>query len=107
MNDHSGNPVVSLVGSTVAAPVASGTGNTVIKASPGTIVTVVVTTTGTASAGTTTNFYDSATTNSGTVLFAVPGNAAAGTSYQVNMPAAAGITVAGVSNGPALTVAFN
>ena len=88
---------------TVAATTA---GNTVIKAKPGRLRQIAVTSTGTGS-GTFVNAYDNATTNSGNVLFSFPSNAAAGTIYSVQLPAGLGITIAQVTNGPGLTVSFD
>lgn len=83
---------------------AAGTAsNVVIKGTPGRIGKVVVTATGTAGV----NIYDNATTNSGTILLAVPANAVVGTIYDVQLPAAAGITVGGVASSPALTIGWD
>lgn len=85
-------------------PVAAGiTTNTVIKATPGRIGKVVVTATGTAGV----NIYDNATTNSGTILCAIPANAAVGVVYDIQLPAAAGITVGGVANAPGVTIGWD
>lgn len=59
-----------------------------VKDGPGRLLKVVVTT---AVAGGAITIYDSATTNSGTILLVVPVAAAAGTVYDVNLPALAGI----------------
>jgi hypothetical protein len=88
---------------TVAATTA---GNTVVKAKPGRLRQIAVTSTGTGS-GTFVSVYDNATTNSGNVLFSLPSNAAAGTIYAVQLPADLGIVVAQVTNGPGLTVSYD
>jgi len=62
----------------------------VVKAAPGRLLKVVVTT---ATAGGAITIYDNATTNSGTILLAIPAAAAIGTVYDVNLPAANGIYV--------------
>ena len=59
-----------------------------VKAGAGRLLKVVVTT---ATAGGAITIYDNASTNSGTILLAVPAAAAAGTVYDVNLPAANGI----------------
>lgn len=73
-----------------------------IKASRGVCCTVLVTATGTAAV----NLYDNAAAASGTIVCAIPANAAVGSIYQVNMPCALGIYVGGGANTPALTVSF-
>lgn len=65
-------------------------GTQVVKAGPGRVNSVLVTT-ATASAATT--IYDSASTNSGTPLLVIPASTAAGTVYNVSLPALNGITV--------------
>lgn len=85
---------------------ATTAGNTVVKGAPCQLRRIVVLTTGTGS-GTFVSVYDNATTNSGNVLFSFPSNAAAGTIYEVELPAAVGITVAQVTNGPGLNVVWN
>lgn len=84
---------------TVPANTAS---NTVIKNASGYLCTVVVTTTGTAGI----SIYDNASTNSGTVLLTIPAAAAVGTIYTLYGAAANGITAAGVTNCPGLTVFY-
>jgi hypothetical protein len=89
--------------STVSVP--SGAGNTVIKAGPGRLCRVVITTLGSGSGDVT--FYDNATTNSGTVLFRFINTQALATYLPaIDMPAANGITVANVANGPVFTVSY-
>jgi hypothetical protein len=88
----------TLVPATTAATV-------VIKGAPGRLRMVSVTTTGTGSASWV-NIYNNASAGSGDVLLAVPSNAAAGTLYNVNMPADLGITALQVTNGPALTCSY-
>lgn len=86
------------------ASVPSGAGNTVLFNGPCRLLRILVTATG--SAGSPVVFYDNATTNSGLVIGLVPGNATIGTEFSVRMPAQLGITVAGQSGSPALTVDF-
>jgi hypothetical protein len=89
-------------GATVSVP--SGAGNTVVSAAPGRLCRVLVTT---ASTGAAVLIYDNATTNSGTVIGYLAANVAAGTLTVFDMPAAAGITVANVLNGPVITVSYD
>lgn len=88
---------------TVSVP--TGAANTVIKPRSGQLRRVLITTAGTGAGQV--NFYDNATTNSGTVIASVPATIAVGTFYVFDMPAAAGITVANVANGPVMTVSFD
>jgi hypothetical protein len=84
--------------------VASAAANTVIKAGPGRLLRVLVTTAGTGTGNVL--FYDNATTNSGTVIGMIPATIAIGTAYLFSMPAALGITCQNVASGPVLTVNF-
>lgn len=85
------------------ATVAVGAANTVIKAAPGDLVTIVVTTAGT------TGFtvFDNASTNSGTQLYNSKSAPALGDIYTIFGRAKNGITIANTATGPALTVFFN
>ena len=78
--DVAGVPLVSS-GGYATSSVPTGAANTVVSAAAGRLCRIIVSTTGTAAAAPGCPLYDNATTNSGTVLFVVPGNAAAGTSY--------------------------
>lgn len=89
--------------STVSVP--TGSGNTVVSPGPGRLARVLVTTAGTGSGDAL--IYDNATTNSGTVIGVIPATIAIGTYYVFEMPAANGITVANVANGPVLTVGYS
>ncbi len=79
---------------------AAGAGGAV-KAAPGRLCHVLVTTSGTAAL----LFYDDASAASGTIIGVIPANAAAG-SYPFLMPAALGIYAAGGAGTPAVTVSF-
>ncbi len=94
------NPLaVNQAGGTNTAIAAGVPTNTVVKASSGRLCYVVV-----ASAGTNAILiYDNATTNSGTIIGAIPSAAALGT-YGPFLPASAGITVAGNAGNAAMTV---
>lgn len=114
------NPVVTLVdnngtvigsasgwpvtdgGTTTVAIANANAANTVVKASAGRLCRVLITTTNTAAV----SIYDNATTNTGTIIGAVPASAAVGTSFTFQTPAANGITVGGAATNPAMTVSF-
>lgn len=99
------NPIpVAQPGGSATGTVASAAANTVIKASPGRLCRVLVTTAGSGTGNVL--IYDNATTNSGTVIGMVPATIAIGTFYTFDMPAAAGITVQNVASGPVLTVSY-
>ncbi|HMH94154.1 MAG TPA: hypothetical protein VK586_24120 [Streptosporangiaceae bacterium] len=83
------------------APVTIGTTQTV-KASPGRLCRIVVTT---ATATALTTIYDGLTA-AGTPLFIVPIAAPIGTVYAVDLPALVGITVAGAGTG-AITIGYS
>lgn len=87
------------------ASVPTGAGNTVVKNSAGALVSIVVTTAGTGSGNVL--VYDNASTNSGTVLFALPATVSVATFYIINGWALAGITIQNVLNGPVLTVFYS
>lgn len=90
-----GNPsTVAVAGGVVA--------NTVVKSSTGRLGRVLVTAAG---AGAVT-IYDNATTNAGTVIGITPANPTVGTMYDFEMPAVNGITLAGGSTVPGVTVSF-
>lgn len=103
VRDPDGRTVVQQAcGSTVAIAAAVAT-NTVIKASAGALLRVLVTATGT----TAMNFYDNASAASGTIIGVIPANPTVGTLYTFNMPAANGIVAGGVSTNPGVTVGFS
>jgi hypothetical protein len=93
------------VGGSQTVNVPTGAANNVVKAAGGRLCRVLVTTAGTGAGGVL--IYDNATTNSGTVIGYIPATIAVGTQYTFDMPAANGIVVANVANGPVLTVSFN
>jgi hypothetical protein len=66
------------------------------------LVRVIVIATG-AGAGT---FYDNASAASGNKLLVIPANAAVGTIYTVEAPAANGIYYDGITNSPGVTVTW-
>ena len=88
----------------LTAPVTLG-GSQVIKPAPGRVLKVVVTT-ATASAAVT--VYDNATgAASGTPLLVIPAATAAGTIYDVQLPALAGISVVSTGATGNITVAYS
>lgn len=82
---------------------AGATSNTVVKAAPGRLFRVLVTATGTNPL----LIYDNASTNSGTVIGALPASPAVGATYDFELPAANGITVGGNSANPGVTVSWS
>ena len=87
------------------ASIPTGAGNTVIKPRSGQLRRVLVTTAGTGTGNV--QFFDNATTNSGTVIGMVPATIAIGNYYTFDMPAALGIVCQNVLNGPVMTVSFD
>lgn len=84
-------------------PIALG-GTTVVKAAPGRLLKVAVTT-ATASAATT--IYDNASgAASGTILLVIPASTNPGAPIDVNLPAANGITVVSTSATGNITVGY-
>jgi hypothetical protein len=96
--DDAGFPQLAALTAVVTAP-----GLQTVKAASGRLLKVVVTTV-TASAAIT--IYDNASAASGTPLLVIPIAAAAGTVYDVNLPAANGITVQSTGATGALTVGY-
>lgn len=97
------NGTVQVPGGTATVAIAAGTsGATLVKNGPGRLSRVLVTQAGTGSA---VNIYDG-TTASGTVIAVIAATDPAGSFLEFDMPAASGITVAGSSTGPALTVSY-
>lgn len=92
---------VSSGGAKTVSVTASGT--TVVSGSSTRLCRVLVTASGTTAA----TVYDNATAATGTVVGVVPASTAAGTVYDLQMPCANGITVAGSAGGPTLTISFS
>jgi hypothetical protein len=99
--DQLGNVVTPGGSATVAIPVDTAA-NTVVKNSSGRLCRVLITT----SAASAVNIYDNASTNSGTIIGAIPANAAVGSMYDFEMPAVNGITVGGGATNPAMTISY-
>lgn len=99
--DLNGTPVSS--GGSATVSIAAGTtANTVVKAAPGRLCRMLIAVSGTAAV----TIYDNASAASGTVIGAAPASAAVGTSYDFEMPASLGITVAGNAALPGITVSY-
>lgn len=99
--DLNGN-ITSSGGAATVAVAAGTTGATVVKSSPGRLCRVLITVTGTGSV----TVYDNASAASGTVIGITPSAPAVGTTYDFEMPAINGITVAGSSTLPGITVSY-
>ena len=98
------NPMPAQGGGGTTGTVPTGAANTVLKAAAGRLCRVLVTTAGSGTGSVL--IFDSATTNSGTVIGVIPATVAVGTYYTFDLPAANGITVQNVASGPALTVSY-
>jgi hypothetical protein len=77
---------------------------TVIKATPGRLAKVLCST---ANATNAINIYDNATTNSGTIIGVIPTTATAGQIFDLQMPAANGITIAATASAGTITVSWS
>lgn len=87
-----------------STPIPAGTStDTVIKAGPGRLCRVLVTTAGTAAV----NIWDNASGHTGTIIGAVAASAVVGTMVEAQAPAANGITVQGNASLPAITVIWS
>ena len=94
---------LSTVGGQFSQAVASGANTVVIKAAPGRLCRLVITTAGTASV----TIFDNASAASGTVLFVSPATTSIGTIFDIQMPAQAGITVLNPASSPGFTVSWD
>ena len=99
-----GNNVIGTVafGGTTTAYVPGNNGVTVVKASSGRLASVIVIATGTAQL----NFYDNTSQASGTPIGAIPANAAVGSVYAFNCPAAQGIVANSVASCCSVTICY-
>ena len=90
-------------GGTTTVSIAAGTAtDTVVKATPGRLCKVLVTTTGTNPMA----IWDNASGHTGTIIGAFAASPAVGTVVPFDMPAANGITVQGNAANPAVTISF-
>lgn len=90
-------------GGNATVAVAAAAAAVAIKATAGRLAKVLVTTAGTAEL----DFFDNATTNSGTKIGVVTAAAVAGTIFDFNMIAVNGIWCASGTNTPAVTVSYD
>lgn len=91
------------VGGRASQAIAAGvSANTVVRGSPGRLARVLVTASGTNAL----TIYDNASSPSGTIIALIPANSAVGTLIDCQAPAANGITVAGNSNNPGVTIFY-
>lgn len=99
-----GGNVIGVVafGGTTAVGVPGNSGVTVVKNGAGRLASAIVIGTGTAQL----NIYDNASQASGTVIGAVPANAAVGSVYAFNSPAAQGIVANSVANCCSVTLCY-
>lgn len=89
----------------VTVAIAAGAATTVVAPRRARLARIVVTA---AAAGSgTVTVYDHATTGSGTILAVVLSTATVGQVFDVQMPAANGLTVAATAQGPAVTVSYS
>ena len=99
-----GNGFSLSAGGDLNAPIGAGsTGPQVVKSRAGRLGRIVLAAANGAAA---ILVYDNASTAAGTVIGAIPASAAVGV-YDFQMPAANGITVAGASTNPAMTVGYS
>ncbi len=77
---------------------------TVVKSTPGRLCKVLVTT---ANGENAINIFDNASAASGTIIGVVAANASVGTVYDLQMPAANGITIAGTASAGTITVSYS
>ena len=86
---------------TIAIPSGTAT-DTVVKAAGGRLCRVLVTATNSNAM----LIFDNASGHTGTTIGAVPANAAVGSVYDFQLPAANGITVQGNANNPGVTIGY-
>lgn len=105
------NPVVTLVDDNGAsvfgsfiATIPVGAATIPIAPRKGRLVRAVVTT---AAAGGAVTFFDNSSAGSGTVLAIVPGTAALGAVFDLQMPVMNGITAVAAASAAALTVSYS
>jgi hypothetical protein len=95
--------LVTTPGGTATVAIAAGVAtDTVVKAAPGRLCRVLVTTTGTNPM----TIWDNASGHTGTIIGAFAASPTVGTVASFDMPAVNGITVAGNAANPAVTISF-
>lgn len=91
------------VGGRASLAIAAGvSANTVVKSSPGRLARILVTAAGTGAL----TVYDNASSSGGTIIALVPASVGVGTLVDCQAPAANGITVAGNSANPGVTIFY-
>lgn len=91
-----------ITGGEVAVACPASAAVTVVKATPGRLCRVLVTTTGV----TPMIIYDNATAASGTIIGCFPASPAVGTVINLDFPAVNGITISAGATNPAVTVSY-
>lgn len=102
LQSRQGVAMVSSGGTTTVAIAAGTATDTVVKAAPGRLCRVLVTTTGTNPMA----IWDNASGHTGTIIGAFAASPTVGTVAVFDMPAANGITVQGNASNPAVTISF-
>lgn len=95
-------PVMVVFGGTFAQSIPGNSGVIVVRASAGRLASAIVTGTGTAQL----NIYDNSSQASGTIIGAVPADAAVGSVYSFYSPAANGIVANSVTGCCSVTICF-
>ena len=98
--DGFGNAYITNGGKNATAIAAGTAADTVIKATPGRLCRILVTTLGTNPM----QVFDNASGHTGTIIGALAASAPVGTQLDLQMPAANGITVFGNASNPAVTI---
>lgn len=91
-----------ITGGETAVTVPVNAADVVVKATPGRLVKVLVTTTG----ANPMQIFDNATAGTGTQIGCFAASPAVGTVIDFNMPAANGITIKGSATNPVVTVSY-
>ena len=102
VTDLTGASYVTDGGSSIKAVAAGTSGDTVVKATPGRICRILITTTGTNPM----QVFDNASAGSGTIIACLPASPTVGTTYVFGLPASAGITVKGHASNPGVTISY-
>lgn len=100
LNSASYQFVVTGGETTVSVP--ANAADVVVKATPGRLVKVLVTTVG----ANPMQIFDNATAGTGTIVGCFAASAVVGTSAEFNMPCANGITIKGSATNPVVTVSY-
>lgn len=101
--DAFGNVLVNTGGSSSLAIAAGVATNTIVKAAPGRLASILVTASGTNAL----NVFDNSSGASGTQIALVPAGTVPGTQINCQVPALNGITAQGNSNNPGVTIFYS